>query len=93
MSPKDPKPAEGWESLAEDAAAGALSPSPELEEALREAEAAVEARESGQPAVRQEWGRQGATPMVMTPAVFEKYIQDDIAKWARVIKSANIKAE
>jgi tripartite-type tricarboxylate transporter receptor subunit TctC len=48
---------------------------------------------ASQPAVRQEWGRQGATPMVMTPAMFEKYIQDDIAKWARVIKSANIKAE
>ena len=41
----DPKPAEGWESLAEDSV-GALAPSPELEEALREAEAAVEAREA-----------------------------------------------
>jgi tripartite-type tricarboxylate transporter receptor subunit TctC len=48
---------------------------------------------ASQPAVRQEWGKQGATPMVMAPAAFEKYIQDDIAKWARVIKSANIKAE
>ena len=48
---------------------------------------------SSQPDVRQLWGKQGATPMVMTPAVFDKYIQDDIAKWARVIKSANIKAE
>jgi tripartite-type tricarboxylate transporter receptor subunit TctC len=48
---------------------------------------------AGQPDVRQQWGRQGATPMVMTPAAFDKYIQDDIAKWARVIKSANIKAE
>ena len=48
---------------------------------------------ASQPDVRQQWGRQGATPMVMSPAVFEKYIQDDIAKWARVIKSANIKAE
>lgn len=48
---------------------------------------------SSQPDVRQAWGRQGATPMVMTPAAFDKYIHDDIAKWARVIKSANIKAE
>jgi tripartite-type tricarboxylate transporter receptor subunit TctC len=48
---------------------------------------------AGQPEVRQAWARQGATPMVMTPAAFDKYIQDDIAKWARVIKSANIKAE
>jgi tripartite-type tricarboxylate transporter receptor subunit TctC len=48
---------------------------------------------SSQPDVRQQWGKQGATPLVMTPAVFDKYIQDDIAKWAGVIKSANIKAE
>jgi tripartite-type tricarboxylate transporter receptor subunit TctC len=48
---------------------------------------------AGQPDVRQAWGRQGATPMVMTPAVFDKYILDDIAKWARVIKSAHIQAE
>ena len=31
--------------------------------------------------------------MVMTAPVFDKYIQDDIAKWSKVIKSANIKAE
>jgi tripartite-type tricarboxylate transporter receptor subunit TctC len=48
---------------------------------------------ASQPAVRQEWGKQGATPIVMTPLAFEKYIQDDIGKWARVIKAANIKAE
>ena len=48
---------------------------------------------ASQPEVKAAWGRQGATPMVMTPAVFDKYIQDDIAKWSRVIKSANIKAE
>ena len=35
-------PPEGWESLAEEASEGRLSPSPELEAALREAEAAVE---------------------------------------------------
>jgi molecular chaperone GrpE len=45
--PTDVKPdTEGWESLAEEASGGSLAPSPELEEALREAEAAVEAREA-----------------------------------------------
>ncbi len=39
----DPKRAEGWESLAEESE-GSLAPSAELEEALKEAEAAVEAR-------------------------------------------------
>ena len=31
--------------------------------------------------------------MVMNPAVFDKYLQDDIAKWSNVIKSANIKLD
>ncbi|MRD48837.1 tripartite tricarboxylate transporter substrate binding protein [Caenimonas koreensis DSM 17982] len=48
---------------------------------------------ASQPDVKQQWGKQGATPMVMSPTVFEKYLQDDIAKWSRVIKTANIKAE
>ncbi|MBC7610309.1 MAG: tripartite tricarboxylate transporter substrate binding protein [Polaromonas sp.] len=48
---------------------------------------------ASQPDVKQLWNKQGAVPMVMTPAVFEKYMQDDITKWERVIKNANIKAD
>jgi tripartite-type tricarboxylate transporter receptor subunit TctC len=48
---------------------------------------------ASQPDVKRDWGKQGATPMVMTPAEFDKYIQGDIAKWARVIKTANIKVD
>ena len=48
---------------------------------------------ASQPDVKLLWNKQGAVPMVMTPNVFEKYMQDDIAKWERVIKTANIKAE
>ena len=43
--------------------------------------------------VRQQWAKQGAVPMVMNPAVFDKYIQDDVAKWAQVIRAANIKMD
>jgi tripartite-type tricarboxylate transporter receptor subunit TctC len=43
--------------------------------------------------VRQIWARQGAVPMVMTPAEFNNYIQADITKWERVIQSAGIKAD
>lgn len=50
-------------------------------------------RITSQPEIQQAWARQGATAMVMTPAVFDRYLQDDIAKWARVIQSAHIKAE
>ena len=43
--------------------------------------------------VKQQWAKQGAVPMVMNPAAFEKYLNDDIAKWSHVIKSANIKLD
>ena len=48
---------------------------------------------SSQPDVQQGWLRQGATALVMNPTAFEKYLQDDIAKWSKVIKTAGIKAE
>ncbi len=47
----------------------------------------------GQAEVKQTWGKQGAAPMVMNPAQFDKYLNEDIAKWANVIKSANIKLD
>jgi tripartite-type tricarboxylate transporter receptor subunit TctC len=47
----------------------------------------------GQPEVKTAWIKQGAVAMVMSPEVFEKYARDDIAKWAKVIKSAGIKAD
>jgi tripartite-type tricarboxylate transporter receptor subunit TctC len=33
------------------------------------------------------WANQGALPMVMTPIAFDKYLRDDIVKWAAVVKS------
>ena len=42
----DPEDKEGWESLVEEASEGSFSPSPELEQAMREAADAVEAREA-----------------------------------------------
>ena len=50
-------------------------------------------RIASQPDVQQAWAQQGATALVMDPPTFQKYIQDDIAKWAKVIQAANIKAE
>ena len=48
---------------------------------------------AAQPEFKQIWLKQGAVPMLMKPDVFEKYARDDIAKWARVIKTANIKVD
>jgi tripartite-type tricarboxylate transporter receptor subunit TctC len=33
------------------------------------------------------------TPLTMTPAEFGAYLDKDIAKWANVVKTANIKID
>jgi len=38
------------------------------------------------PDVKEAWAKQGAVPMVMTPAEFDKYLRADIDKWANVVK-------
>jgi tripartite-type tricarboxylate transporter receptor subunit TctC len=45
------------------------------------------------PDVREMWATQGAVPMSMSPAEFGAYLEKDIAKWADVVKSANIKVD
>ena len=38
------------------------------------------------PDVKEAWAKQGAVPMPMTPAEFDKYLRADIEKWAKVVK-------
>jgi tripartite-type tricarboxylate transporter receptor subunit TctC len=45
------------------------------------------------PDVKAAWAKQGATPIVMSPAEFDAYLRADIEKWAKVIKSAGIKIQ
>ena len=45
------------------------------------------------PDVKKAWNEQGAEPMTMTPAEFEKYLNADIAKWANVVKVAGVKPD
>ena len=45
------------------------------------------------PDVRKTWNAQGAEPMTMTVTEFEKYLNNDIAKWARVVKISGAKAD
>jgi tripartite-type tricarboxylate transporter receptor subunit TctC len=40
-----------------------------------------------QPETIKLWAAQGATPMTMSPAEFEKFLRDDIVKWAAVVKT------
>jgi tripartite-type tricarboxylate transporter receptor subunit TctC len=35
----------------------------------------------------------GSTPMPMTPVAYGQFMADEIEKWAKVIRAANIKAE
>jgi tripartite-type tricarboxylate transporter receptor subunit TctC len=45
------------------------------------------------PDVKESWAKQGAVPMPMSPAEFEKYLRADIAKWAEVVKVSGAKLE
>jgi tripartite-type tricarboxylate transporter receptor subunit TctC len=48
---------------------------------------------SSNPEVKQTWAKQGAVPMVMNAEAFAQYATGDVAKWAKLIKSAGIKAD
>jgi tripartite-type tricarboxylate transporter receptor subunit TctC len=45
------------------------------------------------PDVKEAWDKQGAVPLVMSPAEFEKYLRADIEKWAHVVQVSGIKAD
>jgi tripartite-type tricarboxylate transporter receptor subunit TctC len=45
------------------------------------------------PDVKEAWAKQGAVPMPMTPAEFDKYLRADIEKWAQVVKVSGAKLE
>ena len=46
-----------------------------------------------QPDVKATWARQGAVPMSMTVAEYNKYLHGDIAKWAPLVKASGIKVD
>jgi tripartite-type tricarboxylate transporter receptor subunit TctC len=43
--------------------------------------------------VRDDWAKQGAVPMTMTPAEFARHLEQDIVKWERVVKVSGAKAD
>jgi len=45
------------------------------------------------PAMSERAAQEGATPVGNTPAQFSRFVQDEIAKWTRVIQQAGIKLE
>ncbi len=45
------------------------------------------------PDVRDEWAKQGAVAMTMTPDEFGRYLADDIVKWERIVKISGAKPD
>jgi len=46
-----------------------------------------------QPDVKAAWARQGAVPMSMTVAEYDRYLRADIAKWAPLVKASGAKVD
>lgn len=45
------------------------------------------------PETTKAWSAQGATPLRMSTAEFTRYLNDDIAKWARIVKISGAKVD
>jgi tripartite-type tricarboxylate transporter receptor subunit TctC len=43
--------------------------------------------------VKTAWAKQGAVPMSMTAPAFTKYVAEDVAKWATIVKVSGAKAD
>jgi len=43
--------------------------------------------------VREAWAKQGAIPMTMTPAEFTRFLNEDVKKWAHVVKISGATVE
>ena len=43
------------------------------------------------PDVKENWGKQGALPMPMSPEEFERFLRADIQKWGKLVKDTGMK--
>ena len=68
--------------------APAGTPRPVLERLNTEVNKVINSAE-----VKDNWSKQGAVPMGMPVDQFDKFLREDIAKWAGVIKAARMKVE
>ena len=68
--------------------APAGTPRPVLERLNVEIRKVLDAAE-----VKETWGKQGATPMGMSIDQFDKFLREDITKWAGVVKATGMKVD
>jgi tripartite-type tricarboxylate transporter receptor subunit TctC len=45
------------------------------------------------PDVKQNWAKQGAVPIGMSPEEFGKFLREDIAKWSKLVKETGMKVD
>jgi tripartite-type tricarboxylate transporter receptor subunit TctC len=43
--------------------------------------------------IKDNWGKQGAVPMPMTPEEFERFLRADIQKWGKLVKDTGMKVD
>jgi tripartite-type tricarboxylate transporter receptor subunit TctC len=68
--------------------APAGTPQPIVDKVYAAAQEALKA-----PELQEAFSREGAASVTMSTAEFQKYIENEITKWARVVKEGNIKAQ
>ena len=68
--------------------APAATPKPILERLSTEVRKVINA-----PDVKENWAKQGAVPIAMTPEEFGKFLRQDIAKWGKLVKETGIKVD
>jgi len=68
--------------------APAATPKPLLERLSAEVKKVIHS-----PDVKENWGKQGAVPMDMSPEDFGKFVRADIAKWAKLVKDTGMKVD
>jgi tripartite-type tricarboxylate transporter receptor subunit TctC len=68
--------------------APAGTPQPIVDKVYAAAQEALKA-----PELQEAFAREGAASVTLSTADFQKYIEDEIIKWARVVKEGNIKAQ
>jgi len=68
--------------------APAATPKPVLEQLSAAVNQIINA-----PDVKNNWAKQGAVPMGMTPDEFGKFLREDIAKWSKLVKDTGMKVD
>ena len=68
--------------------APAATPKPVLEQISAAVGKIINATE-----VKENWGKQGAAPMAMSPDEFGRFVREDVTKWSKLVKDTGMKVD